>query len=150
MLVLMVGTVLLPYFITGPMAPEELPYMGTCRESWWKNLLYVNNYVTDKKVKCFITTVPQYNTYHNPLLTSGFVSAVLFLQLDQQFSHFSIFIFISVYGLDVVSCGRHAVLYTESPYSVASVLVSLLPFLFPFYCYISLPFNGSLWRENKD
>lgn len=51
MLILMVGTVLLPYLVTGPMSPEgDLPYMDTCRDSWWTNLLYVNNYVVDKVV----------------------------------------------------------------------------------------------------
>lgn len=49
MLVLMVATVLWPYFSQGAlfMNPNEdtHPQMKWCRDNWWVNLLYVNNYV---------------------------------------------------------------------------------------------------------
>ncbi|XP_052816345.1 nose resistant to fluoxetine protein 6-like [Mya arenaria] len=46
MLVIMVGTVLLPYIVSGPFWIEgEFPFMSGCRKFWWTNLLYVNNYV---------------------------------------------------------------------------------------------------------
>ncbi|XP_045194786.2 uncharacterized protein LOC123550421 [Mercenaria mercenaria] len=51
MLVLMVGTVILPYILNGPMWTEDdLPYMKTCRTNWWTNLLYVNNYVNTDEI----------------------------------------------------------------------------------------------------
>ncbi|WAR11321.1 NRF6-like protein [Mya arenaria] len=41
MLVIMVGTVLLPYAISGPFWPEgDLSFMAACRKNWWTNLLY--------------------------------------------------------------------------------------------------------------
>ncbi|WAR11331.1 NRF6-like protein [Mya arenaria] len=46
MLVIMVGTVLLPYIVYGPFWLEgEFPFMSECRKTWWVNLLYINNYV---------------------------------------------------------------------------------------------------------
>ena len=52
MLLLMVGTVLVPFFNNGPMwADGDNPTMTCCRDNWWTNLLYINNYVkTDKMV----------------------------------------------------------------------------------------------------
>ena len=51
MLVIMVGTVALPYMIRGAMQPEGNDvYMAGCRTKWWTNLLYVNNYVTEDMV----------------------------------------------------------------------------------------------------
>ncbi|XP_052816398.1 nose resistant to fluoxetine protein 6-like [Mya arenaria] len=48
MLVIMVGTVLLPYIVSGPFwNGGEFPNMGGCRKYWWTNLIYVNNYVID-------------------------------------------------------------------------------------------------------
>lgn len=56
MLILMVGTVLYKYFVYGPMQQEgDNMYMANCRESWWTNLLYINNYAKlDKGVNNLI------------------------------------------------------------------------------------------------
>ncbi|KAL4234454.1 hypothetical protein ACF0H5_006100 [Mactra antiquata] len=46
MLVLMIGTTLYKYVFTGAMKVDgDSMYMITCRDNWWINLLYINNYV---------------------------------------------------------------------------------------------------------
>jgi hypothetical protein len=55
MLVLMVGTVVLPYVLNGPMwTDDDIPFMGTCRKTWWTNLLYINNYVKTDQMVCLL------------------------------------------------------------------------------------------------
>jgi len=53
MLVLMASTVLMPYLSMGAfgVSPDlaDHPKSKWCRESWWTNLLYVNNYVKTKE-----------------------------------------------------------------------------------------------------
>ena len=51
MLVLMVYTTLMKYGSTGPYWTENEVIFDDCKESWWTNLLYVNNFVKlDKMV----------------------------------------------------------------------------------------------------
>ena len=45
MLVLMVFTTLMKYWLSGPMWPTENVPFDNCKESWWTNLLYINNFV---------------------------------------------------------------------------------------------------------
>jgi hypothetical protein len=52
MLVLMVSVCLSKYIGSGPLYPKDGFEIDYCRNSWWTNLLYVNNLVnTDKQVK---------------------------------------------------------------------------------------------------
>ena len=51
MLVLMVYSTLMKYGSTGPYWTENEVIFDDCKESWWTNLLYVNNFVKlDKMV----------------------------------------------------------------------------------------------------
>ena len=45
MLVMMVFLALYPYLGSGPMWPKEAA-KDSCRDTWWYNLLYINNFVT--------------------------------------------------------------------------------------------------------
>jgi hypothetical protein len=45
MLVMMVFLTLYPYLGSGPMWPKEAE-KDSCRDTWWYNLLYINNFVT--------------------------------------------------------------------------------------------------------
>ncbi|XP_045192777.2 O-acyltransferase like protein-like [Mercenaria mercenaria] len=51
MLILMCGTVLYKYLTQGPLSQGEgeSTFMVNCKDSWWTNLLYVNNYVNVDK-----------------------------------------------------------------------------------------------------
>ena len=37
-----------PYAGEGPMWPDPYQLMQSCRDYWWRNLLYINNLVGDK------------------------------------------------------------------------------------------------------
>lgn len=51
MIILMIYTCLTTYIGDGPMWPKQIESAENCRESWWTNLLYVNNLVlVDKQV----------------------------------------------------------------------------------------------------
>ena len=51
MLIMMVYAVLMKYWSSGPQWPQEQDAYSTyCNESWWTNLLYVNNLVKVKKM----------------------------------------------------------------------------------------------------
>jgi hypothetical protein len=51
MLVLMVYVPLLQYWANGPLWPQKGVEIDYCKDSWWTNLLYVNNFVNfDKTV----------------------------------------------------------------------------------------------------
>ena len=54
MLVMLVATVLWPYFSSGALFMDPKldthPQMKWCRENWWVNMLYVNNYVKNKEL----------------------------------------------------------------------------------------------------
>ena len=52
MIILMIYTCLTTYLGDGPMWPKQIESAQNCRESWWTNLLYVNNLVlVDKQVR---------------------------------------------------------------------------------------------------
>ncbi|WAR04826.1 LOW QUALITY PROTEIN: NRF6-like protein [Mya arenaria] len=91
MLVLMFGTVLSPYLISGPLRiPGDLPTMLECRKNWWTNLLYVNNYVENDHMcmgwSCHLANDMQFYII-SPLillplfynLVAGVVSCIVFL-----------------------------------------------------------------------
>ncbi|KAJ8316917.1 hypothetical protein KUTeg_004821 [Tegillarca granosa] len=47
MLVMMVYVPLFPYFGTGPMWPQNGVEPDFCKDSWWTNLLYINNFLSE-------------------------------------------------------------------------------------------------------
>lgn len=49
MIILMIYTCLTTYLGDGPMWPKQIESAQNCRESWWTNLLYVNNLVLVNK-----------------------------------------------------------------------------------------------------
>lgn len=49
MMILMIYTCLTTYLGDGPMWPKQIESAQNCRESWWTNLLYVNNLVLVNK-----------------------------------------------------------------------------------------------------
>ena len=53
-IVLMTEAVLTKYFGRGPLFPKDGFEYQQCKDSWWSNLLYLNNIVRDKYVvvKC--------------------------------------------------------------------------------------------------
>lgn len=52
MIVLMMFGCLYTYLGKGPLWPENLPTASNCKDNWWTNLLYVNNFVyVDDPVK---------------------------------------------------------------------------------------------------
>ena len=57
MLVIMVFTCLMKFWGSGPMWPTgNVPY-DACKESWWTNILYVNNFVNLDKMVRYISFV---------------------------------------------------------------------------------------------
>ncbi|XP_067662096.1 nose resistant to fluoxetine protein 6-like [Haliotis asinina] len=50
MLVMMVYVPLFPYISNGPLWPQQGIEINQCRNSWWTNLLYVNNLVNTKEM----------------------------------------------------------------------------------------------------
>ena len=52
MLFLMFYVCLMKYWSDGPMWPQGLD-VDDCRDSWWRNLLYVNNLVEPKQMVRF-------------------------------------------------------------------------------------------------
>ncbi|XP_071097623.1 nose resistant to fluoxetine protein 6-like [Haliotis cracherodii] len=50
MLLLMVYVPLFPYITNGPLWPQQGVEINQCRNSWWTNLLYVNNLVKTKEM----------------------------------------------------------------------------------------------------
>ena len=59
MIVLMMYTNLLPYWAVGPFAYDSLKNLDSCATEWWKNMLYINNFVgsgwVSDVVKDFVT-----------------------------------------------------------------------------------------------
>lgn len=41
-----------PYYLwnTGPMWPKALEMRNACRDTWWRNILYINKFWHDKEV----------------------------------------------------------------------------------------------------
>lgn len=52
MLVLLFATCLTQYLGNGPEYPTKEGFNPDCRETWWRNLLYINNFFTGE-VRCF-------------------------------------------------------------------------------------------------
>ncbi|CAH1786929.1 unnamed protein product [Owenia fusiformis] len=50
MLVLMISVCLTRYMSTGPQWPEQGFEIDYCKDSWWTNLLYINNFVNVEKM----------------------------------------------------------------------------------------------------
>lgn len=51
MLIILVGTILYRYIGNGALQPDgDNTFMGSCRDNWWTNLLYVNNFVKTKEM----------------------------------------------------------------------------------------------------
>ena len=49
MLVIMIYVCLSPYWGDGPMWSSSNPDRDNCEDSWWTNLLYINNFVRTKQ-----------------------------------------------------------------------------------------------------
>lgn len=70
MIILMIYTCLTTYLGDGPMWPKQIESAQNCRESWWTNLLYVNNLVLVnkqvrmKEISCKRTTWNIYMYIH--------------------------------------------------------------------------------------
>ncbi len=52
MLCLMISAALTPYLGDGPFYPPGGFEINRCKDTWWTNLLYINNIVDDQKM-CF-------------------------------------------------------------------------------------------------
>ena len=53
MLVIMVFATLVKYIGSGPLWNSIDGIYDNCKENWWTNLLYVNNFVHTDKLVCF-------------------------------------------------------------------------------------------------
>ena len=88
MLFLMFYVTLFKYWSNGPMWPQAGVEVNECKDTWWKNLLYINNLVEPQKqvmvemaLSTFIFTYNQTGFYINKTcLKFKFNSAVLELR----------------------------------------------------------------------
>lgn len=100
MIILMIYTCLTTYLGDGPMWPKQIESAQNCRESWWTNLLYVNNLVlVNKQVR--MNEMPKEDNVNN-------IYIIMIMIMHIPFDMCCVVHL--VYGLVVVPCKWHAVL----------------------------------------
>lgn len=53
MLLMMISICLSRYFGDGPLWPDQGMEVNYCKDTWWKNLLYINNLFNEQSVNSF-------------------------------------------------------------------------------------------------